>query len=196
MDDLMNCLTANSISTSRGNPIAMATGNAVLDFIDSHELQANAVEVGRFLFDGQRGLATRYSLIGEVRGTGLILGFELIEPKTKVPAVAATNAVLAQCRERGLLIGKGGLLGNVLRVTPPMTVTLDEARQALGMLDDVLAKRILPRAGMTRAGLPGRQAPYGAVRGSGQMATGCTHKCRSASAAKSAFMRLLAASTR
>lgn len=50
----MNCLTANSISTSRGNPIAMATGNAVLDFIDSHELQANAVEVGRFLFDGLR----------------------------------------------------------------------------------------------------------------------------------------------
>ncbi|MEU1942139.1 aminotransferase class III-fold pyridoxal phosphate-dependent enzyme [Streptomyces melanosporofaciens] len=124
MDDLMNCLTANSISTSRGNPIAMATGNAVLDFIDSHELQANAVEVGRFLFDGLRELATRYSLIGEVRGTGLMLGFELIEPKTKVPAVAATNAVLAQCRERGLLIGKGGLLGNVLRVTPPMTVTL------------------------------------------------------------------------
>ncbi|QTI90416.1 aminotransferase class III-fold pyridoxal phosphate-dependent enzyme [Streptomyces sp. AgN23] len=100
---------------------------------------------GRFLFDGQRGLATRYSLIGEVRGTGLILGFELIAPKTKVPAVAATNAVLAQCRERGLLIGKGGLLGNVLRVTPPMTVTLDEARQALGMLDDVLA-RITPQA--------------------------------------------------
>ncbi|WP_206282365.1 aminotransferase class III-fold pyridoxal phosphate-dependent enzyme [Streptomyces rhizosphaericus] len=107
MDDLMNCLTANSISTSRGSPITMATA--------------------------------------EVRGTGLILGFELIEPKAKVPAVAATNAVLAQCRERGLLIGKGGLLGNVLRVTPLMTVTLHEARQALGMLDDVLA-RITPQA--------------------------------------------------
>lgn len=144
-NDLMNCLTANSISTSGGNPIAMATGNAVLDFIDSHELQANAAEVGRFLFDGLRELATRHSLIGEVRGAGLMLGVELVEPKTKIPAVAATNAVLAQCRERGLLIGKGGLLGNVLRVTPPMTVTLDEARQALGMLDDVLA-HVTPQA--------------------------------------------------
>ncbi|MFD0443149.1 MULTISPECIES: hypothetical protein [Streptomyces violaceusniger group] len=74
MDDLMNCLTANSVSTSRGNPIAMATGNAVLDFFDAHELQANAVEIGRFLFDGQRGLATRYSLIGVTHREGRVVG--------------------------------------------------------------------------------------------------------------------------
>ncbi|ABG99664.1 aminotransferase class III (plasmid) [Rhodococcus jostii RHA1] len=138
-NELMNCLTANSISTAGGNPIAMAAGNAVLDFIESHDLQANAADVGHLLSTGLQELATRHPLIGDVRGAGLMLGVELVENGTKKPAVAATNTILTQCRERGLLIGKGGLSGNVLRVTPPMTVTIEEAKQALGILDDVLS---------------------------------------------------------
>ncbi|MFE5704595.1 aspartate aminotransferase family protein [Rhodococcus koreensis] len=138
-NELMNCLTANSISTAGGNPIAMAAGNAVLDFIESHDLQANAADVGHLLSTGLQELATRHPLIADVRGAGLMLGVELVENGTKKPAVAATNTILMQCRERGLLIGKGGLSGNVLRVTPPMTVTIEEAKQALGILDDVLS---------------------------------------------------------
>ncbi|MEV6139630.1 aspartate aminotransferase family protein [Nocardia sp. NPDC051990] len=138
--DLMDCLTANSISTAGGNPVAMTTANAVLDYIESHDLQANADHVGRILRQGLEALAGSCPLIGEVRGAGLMIGVELIVPDTRTPAVRQTDAVLAEARNAGLLIGKGGLAGNVLRVTPPMTVTETEAYEALDILRDVLDK--------------------------------------------------------
>lgn len=138
--DLMDCLTANSISTAGGNPIAMTAANAVLDYIESNDLQENAHRVGQILFDGLTTLASKNPLIGEVRGSGLMLGVELVHPGTRTPATAETDIVLAECRAAGMLIGKGGLAGNVLRVTPPMTVTESEAHSALGILEDVLAK--------------------------------------------------------
>lgn len=138
--DLMDCLTANSISTAGGNPIAMTAANAVLDYIESNDLQENAHRVGQILFDGLTTLASKNPLIGEVRGSGLMLGVELVHPGTRTPATAETDIVLAECRAAGMLIGKGGLAGNVLRVTPPMTVTESEAHSALGILEDVLTK--------------------------------------------------------
>ncbi|MFI2561095.1 aspartate aminotransferase family protein [Nocardia farcinica] len=138
--ELMDCLTANSISTAGGNPIATTTANAVIDYIESHELQANADRVGRILHDGLESIARSCPLIGEVRGAGLMIGVELVLPGTRTPAVDLTNTVLAEARASGLLIGKGGLAGNVLRVTPPMTVTETEAHDALAILRDVLAK--------------------------------------------------------
>lgn len=136
--ELMNCLTANSISTAGGNPVAMAAGNAVIDFIESRDLQSNAAAIGHHLKDALTELALTCPLLGEVRGAGLMIGVELVEPGTTLPAVGATDEVLRQCRDHGLLIGKGGLKGNVLRVTPPMTVTRDEADEALGILREVL----------------------------------------------------------
>ncbi|MDV8071476.1 aspartate aminotransferase family protein [Rhodococcus sp. IEGM 1366] len=133
-ESLMNSLTANSISTAGGNPIAMAAGNAVIDFIESHDLQHNADDIGRHLIRGLKLIAERNPLIGDVRGSGLMVGVELVEHGTKNPAVAETNTVLAEARSRGLLIGKGGIHGNVLRVTPPMTVTRAEADEALQIL--------------------------------------------------------------
>ena len=138
--DLMNCLTANSISTAGGNPIATSAANAVLDYIESHDLQDNAERVGAILRAGLMDIASTCPLIGEVRGSGLMIGVELVEPGARTPAVRHTNVVLAEARAAGLLIGKGGLAGNVLRVTPPMTVTESEARTALEILRDVLAK--------------------------------------------------------
>ncbi|MDH6282701.1 aspartate aminotransferase family protein [Prescottella agglutinans] len=139
-ESLMNSLTANSISTAGGNPMAMAAGNAVLDYIEDHDLQSNADRVGALLSDGLRAIAARCPLVGEVRGVGLMIGVELVLPGTKTPAVSATTAVLAEARAAGLLIGRGGLHGNVLRVTPPMTVTAEEAAEALAMLEAVLMK--------------------------------------------------------
>ncbi|MDV6271539.1 aspartate aminotransferase family protein [Rhodococcus globerulus] len=133
-ESLMNSLTANSISTAGGNPISMAAGNAVIDFIDSHDLQHNADDIGRHLIRGLKLIAERNPLIGDVRGSGLMIGVELVEHGTKNPAVAETNTVLAEARSRGLLIGRGGIHGNVLRVTPPMTVTRAEADEALQIL--------------------------------------------------------------
>lgn len=139
-EPLMNSLTANSISTAGGNPMAMAAGNAVLDYIEDHDLQSNADRVGALLSGGLRAIAARCPLVGEVRGVGLMIGVELVVPGTKVPALSATTAVLAEARASGLLIGRGGLHGNVLRVTPPMTVTEDEAVEALALLEAVLMK--------------------------------------------------------
>ncbi len=137
-ESLMNSLTANSISTAGGNPMAMAAGNAVLDYIADHDLQSNADRIGALLAGGLRAIAARCPLVGEVRGVGLMIGVELVLPGTKTPAVSATTAVLEEARAAGLLIGRGGLHGNVLRVTPPMTVTADEATEALALLEAVL----------------------------------------------------------
>ncbi|MCW4354687.1 aspartate aminotransferase family protein [Hoyosella sp. YIM 151337] len=132
--DLMNCLSANSISTAGGNPIAMAAGNAVLDLIESQDLQQNADAVGGYLLESLRKLAEDHPLVGEVRGAGLMVGVELVVPGTREPCPAAASAVMEEARRLGVLIGKGGLYGNVLRVTPPMTVTAGEAEEALEVI--------------------------------------------------------------
>ncbi|WP_020415922.1 aspartate aminotransferase family protein [Amycolatopsis sp. ATCC 39116] len=135
---LMDCLGANSISTAGGNPLATAAGVATLDYLLSHDLQANADKVGEHLMTGLRAIAESCPLVGEVRGMGLMIGVELVVPGTREPAVAATLRVLEAARQRGLLIGGGGLHGNVLRVTPPMTVTVAEADEALAVLREAL----------------------------------------------------------
>ncbi|WP_104063848.1 aspartate aminotransferase family protein [Arthrobacter sp. 4R501] len=132
---LMNALPANSISTAGGNPLAMSAANAVLDYIDSQELQKNAARQGERLQIGLRAIADRYRAVGEVRGMGLMLGVELIDPEDMSPAPALANSVLEAARKNNLLIGKGGLYGNVLRVTPPMTVTEEEVDEALNLLE-------------------------------------------------------------
>ncbi|MFD2467745.1 aspartate aminotransferase family protein [Amycolatopsis silviterrae] len=138
--ELMDCLGAHSISTAGGNPLATTAGVATLDYLLSHDLQANADLVGKRLFAGLRDIADGCPLVGEVRGMGLMIGVELVVPGTRDPAVTATSRVLEAAREHGLLIGRGGLLGNVLRVTPPMTVTAAEADEALAVLRAVLTE--------------------------------------------------------
>jgi 4-aminobutyrate aminotransferase len=128
--DLMDCITANSISTFAG---ALAT----LDYLLDHYLQANAAKLGARLIDGLRDIAADRPAVGDVRGKGLMVGIELVGADGS-PDVAKAVAVLEGTRERGLLVGKGGLHGNVIRLAPPMTVTEDEVEEALGILEDVL----------------------------------------------------------
>lgn len=132
----MNCLEANSISTAGGNPISMSAANAVLDVIEDRELQTNADVIGRQLVDGLRALEAKHDFIGEVRGQGLMIGVEIIVPPTGQPDASAAIQCLEVARQHGLLIGRGGLYGNVLRVTPPMSVSRGEARTALNILTE------------------------------------------------------------
>lgn len=134
--DLLDCLTANSISTFGGNPLAMSGALAVLDYVHEHNLQSNALKLGTRLLDGLRALDS--PVIGDVRGKGLMVGVELVEPGGRAPSPRAASLVLESCRAHGLLVGKGGLHGNVLRLAPPMTVTADEVEEALGILKDEL----------------------------------------------------------
>jgi 4-aminobutyrate aminotransferase len=131
--DLMDCLGANSLSTFGGNPVSTAGALATLDYVLEHDLQANAAKLGALLFDGLRAIAEENPVVGDVRGKGLMIGIELVDADG-APAPAAAVAVLEGARERGLLIGKGGLYGNVIRLAPPMTLTEDEVGEALAAL--------------------------------------------------------------
>ncbi|MGH3494127.1 MAG: aspartate aminotransferase family protein [Sciscionella sp.] len=135
--DLMDCLQANSISTFGGNPVATAGARAALDYLLSHELQANAAHLGGLLLSGLREVAEHCPVVGEVRGKGLMIGVELVHPD-RSPDATAAGRVLAEAGSRGLLIGKGGLYGNVLRLAPPMTLTTDEAEEALNVLTEAI----------------------------------------------------------
>ncbi|MGW7533672.1 aspartate aminotransferase family protein [Amycolatopsis sp. NPDC054798] len=135
--DVMDCFRAESFSTFGGNPVSMQGALAVLDYIDDHDLQANCKARGDQLMRGLR--AANSPFVGEVRGKGLMIGVELIEPGTTTPNTAAAKQMLEETKNRGLLIGKGGLHKNVLRIGPPMTLTEAEAAEGLQILLDSLA---------------------------------------------------------
>lgn len=124
---LMDSLPANSISTFGGNPLSTAAGLANLEYVLEHDLQTNAYKVGNRLKANLDGLAHRIDIIAEVRGKGLMLGVELVKPGGPDPDPAAAAAVMEEARKEGLLIGKGGLHGNTLRIAPALTLTEAEA---------------------------------------------------------------------
>jgi alanine-glyoxylate transaminase/(R)-3-amino-2-methylpropionate-pyruvate transaminase len=127
-------------NTFGGNPVCMAAGLAVLDVIDEDGLQQNSKVLGKKLKDGLKKLAERHSLIGDVRGMGLMLGVELVRDRnTKQPAKQETLALLEAAREMGVLVGKGGLDGNVLRIKPPMCITAEDVDFTLDVLNRALA---------------------------------------------------------
>ncbi len=140
--DIAETLTQRThFNTFGGNPVSMAAGLAVLDVIDGDGLQANARTTGARLADGLRELMTRHPLIGDVRGKGLMLGVELVRDRgTKEPARQETLDLLEHARRMGLLLGKGGLDGNVLRIKPPLCVTAADVDFALDVLDQAFSR--------------------------------------------------------
>lgn len=128
-------------NTFGGNPISMTQGLATLEVIDRENIQQNAKAVGGHLQHRLLELQQRHALIGEVRGLGLMLGVELVrDRKTKEPASTETADVLEKAKERGLLLGKGGLFGNTIRLKPPMCLTKDDADFIVDCLDEVLGE--------------------------------------------------------
>lgn len=126
-------------NTYGGNPISMTQGLATLEVIDRENIQQNAHIVGTHLKNRLLDLQQKHMLIGDVRGMGLMLGVELVrDRKTKEPANTEAADVMERCKERGLIIGKGGLFGNTLRIKPPMCITIDDADFLADCLDDVL----------------------------------------------------------
>jgi 4-aminobutyrate aminotransferase len=112
-----------TISTFGGNPITTTAAGAVLDYIEENNLRVNTAEVGAYLREKLLELQARHSIIGEVRGMGLLQAIELVQDRnTKAPAPAETNQVLEAARNARILLGKGGLYGNVLRISPPMNI--------------------------------------------------------------------------
>jgi 4-aminobutyrate aminotransferase len=135
---LLDGLPANGISTFGGNPLATAAASATLDFVLAHDLQANARALGRLIIDGLRSDTERLKLAGPVRGRGLMFAVDVLDPVTGSPSPPLAGRVMEETRARGLLIGKGGLNGNTLRMAPPLTLTEAEAKEGLGILVDSL----------------------------------------------------------
>ncbi|MFD8570847.1 aspartate aminotransferase family protein [Streptomyces sp. NPDC059639] len=137
--DVMNCLDANSISTFGGSPVTMAAGLANLSYLLEHDLQGNARRVGGLLIERLRAIAAHVPAVRDVRGRGLMIGIELARPGTDEASPEAAAAVLESCREAGLLIGKGGGHNtSVLRIAPPMTLTVAEAEEGASILEAAL----------------------------------------------------------
>jgi 4-aminobutyrate aminotransferase len=131
---LMDSLPANSISTFGGNPLSTAAGLANLDYLLEHDLQTNAYKVGNRLKSSLDGLVESTEIVAEVRGKGLMLGVELVKKGSLDPDPAAAAAVMEAARKEGLLIGKGGLYGNTLRIAPPLSLTEEEADEGFEKL--------------------------------------------------------------
>lgn len=131
---LMDSLPANSISTFGGNPMSTAAGLANLGYLLEHDLQTNAYKVGNRLKSNLDELADRTEIIAEVRGKGLMLGIELVKPGGLDPDPVAATAVMEEAKKEGLLIGKGGLYGNTLRIAPALSLTESEADEGFEKL--------------------------------------------------------------
>jgi 4-aminobutyrate aminotransferase len=132
--ELMDCLGAGSISTFGWGPLVCAGALANLEYLLAHDLQGNALRVGRHLMQRLRDGVEKLALVGELRGKGLMIGIELVLGDGTAPNSAAAGRVLEACRDRGLLIGRGGLFGNCLRIAPPLSVTREEADRAADIL--------------------------------------------------------------
>jgi 4-aminobutyrate aminotransferase-like enzyme len=125
-----------TISTFGGNPVTSVAAKATIEFIEEEKLLDNAETVGAYLHGKLEELQQKYALIGDVRGKGLMLALELVtDRQTKEPSPEATSQLLERARENGLLIGKGGLYSNVIRLSPMLNIAKSDVDEAIRMLD-------------------------------------------------------------
>jgi len=128
-------------NTYGSNPMSCAAGRAVLRAIDEDQTLENSKVVGTHLKEKIGQLQEKYDIIGDVRGSGLMIGVELVKDrKTKEPAESEAGRVVENARENGLIVGKGGALGNMLRINPPLCVNKDDAEFAASVLDHALSQ--------------------------------------------------------
>ena len=132
--EVADSFKSSTISTFGGNPVTMRAAVATLTYMEGHNLPDHVEKLGSYLNGKLMELKDKYKLIGEVRGKGLMLGMELVKEK-KEPAVPEILQLFENTKKRGLLIGKGGLYANVVRITPPMTVEKAQIDEAVKILD-------------------------------------------------------------
>jgi len=133
---------AGNISTFGGNPISCAAAAATIGVIESENLVHNAAAMGEILRQGLDALKAKHSAIGDVRGRGLMQGIEIVRNEKehdRTPDVEITLSVFEEAKKRGLLVGRGGLYGNVLRIAPPLIVGRRDVDDAHEILDASLA---------------------------------------------------------
>ena len=139
--EVADAMKGVTISTFGGNPVVTTAAKAVIDYIEEQNILRNTEEVGGYLKGKLLDLKDKHQIIGDVRGMGLLLALELVEDRrTKVPATAATAQMLEAARENRIMIGKGGLYGNCIRLSPPMNISRADVDEFILRLDASFAK--------------------------------------------------------
>ena len=139
-DELAASIQSLSLSTFGGNPIASTAAMANLNYIATNNLRENARIVGEYFKEKLFELQEKHTCVGDVRGMGLMLGLELVNDRTtKEPSPSAVHTVLNGAKERGLIIGRGGLHANAIRISPPLIVSKADVDAAIEILDEALA---------------------------------------------------------
>lgn len=127
--------------TFGGNPVSTAGGHAVLKVLDKEKRQEHSAVVGAHLINRLRELQDKYEIIGDVRGRGLMIGVELVTDRTsKTPAKEETSLVFEKMKDLGVLVGRGGMYGNVFRIKPPMCFTKEDSDFLVDVMDYSLSK--------------------------------------------------------
>jgi len=126
------------LSTFGGNPVCCAAALANIEVMQEEKLSENSAARGAQFMNALKPLENELTLVGEVRGRGLMIGLEVVEDADKTPAVSAAKEIKKRCREAGILIGVGGTYANVVRLQPPLVITEDEAAQVIDTLSKVL----------------------------------------------------------
>jgi 4-aminobutyrate aminotransferase len=143
--EVANSVKQLTISTFGGGPVPTAAAKAVIEFIESENLAGNSADVGGYLRAALDELKDKYPLIGDVRGMGLMQALELVQDReSKTPATADTLRLMEAARDQRILIGRGGLSGNVIRISPPMNISRGDVDHFITALDASLAQVCAP----------------------------------------------------
>jgi 4-aminobutyrate aminotransferase-like enzyme len=127
------------LSTFGGNPVSCAAALANIGFMERENLPAKAFELGQYAMSKLRSLQQEHRIIGEVRGLGLMIGVELVRDDKRTPAAAEAESVREALLRHGVLVGVGGVNGNVIRFQPPLVITRQQIDQALAAFATALA---------------------------------------------------------
>lgn len=126
-------------STTGGNPVSCAAAHAVLDILEREKLVENSATVGAHMLARFQEMVQRFNVLGDARGKGLVMGLEFVtDSATKEPAPDLTMEVIRRMCEEGVVCGRVGLYGNVIRVAPPLMITLEQADRSVDVLEKVL----------------------------------------------------------
>src|SRR5437870_11636893 len=128
------------LSTFGGNPVSCAAGLANIEYILRENLPAKARQDGEHVLARLHALQEKFPIIGDIRGIGLMIGLELVSDEALTPAAVQADAIRASCLERGVLVGVGGVYGNVVRIQPPLVIARDQLDYALDVLERALAE--------------------------------------------------------
>ncbi|MEC7914713.1 MAG: aspartate aminotransferase family protein [Actinomycetota bacterium] len=136
--EIMNGIDRTLFTTFGGNPLSVAAGRATLKYVKDHDLQSNAAVRGYQMTDLLAGPCQTTDWVGELRGKGLMQAIECVQPGSLEPNAAAATRLIEVCKDEGLLVGKGGLYGNVIRLTPMLNISETEMNEGCDIITSAL----------------------------------------------------------